>query len=335
MNTGIVGYGAYVPYKYIFSSNISPEASRLGLQKKALADWDEDSITMAVEASHQSLQMSGISASEIGGIYCGSESPPYAVKPSSTVIADILNIPNGYCAADLQFACKAAVAGIRMLSAQIEKGEMEYGLVIGSDTSQAKPADPLELSAGAAAASLVLGKRACIARILHAVSVSSDTPDFWRREHQQYPSHGGRFTGEPAYFSHVMMAARRLLEVAKLKPSQLDFVIFHMPNGIFPIKAMKTLGFTEKQYRDGLTVKEVGNPYSASVLLGLCSVLDKAKPHQKILMVSYGSGAGSDALLLETTPYISKVRRGRVQTVCREREEVKLAAYERMQRQRV
>ncbi len=327
MNVGIVSYGAYAPYQYIYSENIGKEAARLGLSKKALASWDEDSVTMAVEAGRKALMLGTVDAQKVGALYIGSESPPYAVKPSSTIVADVLGMNNEYRAVDLQFACKAATAGLQMALSEVSSSHTSYGLVIGSDKSQAKPKDALELSAGASAAAVLVGKKNVIAKVIDTVSISSDTPDFWRREHELYPSHGGRFTGEPAYFSHVLPCAKRLLEKTNTKVSDIDYVVFHMPNGMFPVKAAKVLGFSPKQYMDGLTVKEVGNPYSASALLGLSAVLDVASFNKKILMVSYGSGAGSDALLLETTKEIVNLKRGNIKRMFSKRKEASYLEY--------
>ncbi|MBI4864779.1 MAG: hydroxymethylglutaryl-CoA synthase, partial [Candidatus Riflebacteria bacterium] len=136
----------------------------------------------------------------------------------------------------------------------------------------------------------------------------TDTPDFWRREHQHYPSHGGRFTGEPAYFKHVCSAARDLLQKAKLTPKDLDYVVFHQPNGKFPVRAGKELGFTSKQWEPGLLSPTLGNTYSGASPMGLAATLDIAKPGQLIMVVSYGSGAGSDGFVFRVTDRIDEVR---------------------------
>jgi hydroxymethylglutaryl-CoA synthase len=136
----------------------------------------------------------------------------------------------------------------------------------------------------------------------------TDTPDFWRREYQFYPSHAGRFTGEPSYFKHTMGAAKGILERSGLSAKDIDWAIFHQPNGKFPAKAGQMLGFTKEKTEPGLLSPTLGNTYSGASPIGLTAVLDIAKPGQKILMVSYGSGAGSDAFIFTTTERLLEVR---------------------------
>jgi hydroxymethylglutaryl-CoA synthase len=310
---GIVGYGAYVPTYYVLSSAIDERATHLGLSQKALACWDEDSVTMGVQSALMAMKNARVSASSIGALYIGSESPAYAVNPSSTIVADMLSMDSNYHAVDLQFACKAATAGLQMMMAQIASSNVPYGLIIGADKSQAKKGDVLEWSAGSAGAALLIGKNKVLARVLATASVSSDTPDFWRREGQLHPTHGGRFTGKPAYFRHVLEATQKVLAECGLSPSDFAHAVFHMPNGVFPIQAGEQLGFTRKQLDPGMTVLSVGNPYSASSLLGLTAVLDISKPGDLLLMTSYGSGAGSDSFVFEVTNTIENYPKGDIQ----------------------
>lgn len=315
---GIVGYGIYIPKYRIKLSEIasmwkkdSEEIVRgLRVVEKSVPSFDEDSVTIGVEAGKRAYEMAGVDPVKTGCVYFGSESHPYAVNPSSSIVGEYLNLGNNYLAADLEFACKAATAGMQVASALIDTGKIDYGLVIGSDTAQGKPHDVLEYTAASAGAAYVLGgkREEVIAEILDTSSFTSDTPDFWRRDGAKYPSHFGRFTGEPAYFTHVISEAKNIFEKNKMKPSDFAYCVFHMPNGKFPRVAAKKLGFSSEQLAPSLIVDKIGNPYSASSLTGLAAVLDVAKPNQKIFFVSYGSGAGSDGFIFKTTPALIKKR---------------------------
>lgn len=312
--SGIVGYGVYIPKYRIRTEDIASVWKKdareiiggLKVIQKAVPGEDEDAVTMGIEAAKHALAVGGISASKLGAVYVGSESHPYVVNPTSTIIADFLGVGRLFSAADFEFACKAATAALQLTASHVDSKSIEYGLVIGSDTAQAKPHDPLEYTAASAAAAYILGRKPeeIIAKIVDSVSFSSDTPDFWRREGMKFPSHAGRFTGEPAYFTHVIGAAKRLFEKTKSKPQDFDYCVFHMPNGKFPRSVASSLGFTPEQLAPSLIVDQIGNPYSASTLTGLAAILDIAKPGQKIFFVSYGSGAGSDAFIFETTKNI-------------------------------
>ncbi len=313
---GIVSYGVYIPKYRIRVADIagawkkdSNEISRgLGVTEKSVPAADEDAVTLALEAARSAIRAGNVTADMIDVLLVGSESHPYAVNPTSTIVGEFLGVGNHYLAADLEFACKAGTAAIAFIAGLVSAGHAQYGLAIGSDTAQSKPHDLLEYTSAAAAAAFVLGKENLIAALRAETSYSSDTPDFWRRDGTRYPSHAGRFTGEPAYFAHVLGAADRLLSMTKTKPADYDYCVFHMPNGKFPLDVARRLGFSREQLLPSLTVEAIGNPYSASSLTGLAAILDIARPGQKIFMVSYGSGAGSDAFVWETTANIARAR---------------------------
>jgi hydroxymethylglutaryl-CoA synthase len=180
-------------------------------------------------------------------------------------------------------------------------------MAIGADTSQGRPGDALEFTAAAGGGAFVIGPNP-VAKLEGMFSYTTDTPDFWRREGEDYPTHGARFTGKPAYFKHVLAASRGLMEKLSLEAKDFDWVVLHMPNGKFPIAASKILGFPGEKLADSLVVKRMGNCYSGSSPLGLCALLDIAKPGQRILMTSYGSGAGSDSFSWAVTDRINEVR---------------------------
>lgn len=310
---GIVSYGAYIPK---FRVNVSEIASfwerdgdtvskSLGILQKSVPSIDEDSVTMGTESSLSALTAGKISSAKIQSVIVGSESHPYSVKPTSTIIAEILGISGDYFAVDTEFACKAGTAAMQIILGLVGSGKINMGLAIGADTAQAKPGDALEYTAASAAASFILGNKGLIAEVLDFDSYSTNTPDFWRRDGQKYPSHAGRFTGEPAYFHHILNASRKILEKNRLTPSDFNYAIFHMPNAKFPRSVAKKLGFTDSQITPGLIVDSIGNPYSASSMTGLAATLDIAKPSQKIFVCSYGSGSGSDCFILKTTPKIT------------------------------
>jgi hydroxymethylglutaryl-CoA synthase len=266
---------------------------------------------MSVEASRNALARAGdINPKAIGALYIGSESHPYAVKPSGTVVAEAIGATPEIHIADLEFACKAGTQGMYLAHSLVKAGEMDLAMGIAADTSQGAPGDALEYSAAAGAAAFIFGKDddKIIADVLYTYSWTTDTPDFWRREYMHYPRHGSRYTGEPAYFRHTLSSAKGIMEKAGMKPSELSYAIFHQPNGKFPIRAGKKLGFTMEQLEPGWLSPWLGNTYSGASPMGLTAVLDIAKPGDLILLTSFGSGAGSDSFIFEVGDRIDAVR---------------------------
>lgn len=318
-----MGYGAYVPRFRITPQEIAAVwgvdgesmGKGLGIKSKSVPGPDEDVITISVEAARIALNRCKINAKDIGTIYVGSESHPYAVKPSATIVAEAIGATPDMTAADYEFACKAGTAAIQTCLGLVGSELIKYGMAIGSDTSQGAPGDALEYTASAGGAAYIIGKENVIAKINKTCSFTTDTPDFWRREGEKYPSHGGRFTGEPAYFKHILSCSGNLLESVEAKPSDYNYAVFHQPNGKFPVSVAKKLGFSMEQIKDGLLTPVIGNTYSGSVLIGLAAILDIAKPNDRILMVAYGSGAGSDAFDIMVTDAIESLDRNSTQSV--------------------
>ncbi len=318
MDVGIIGYGVYIPRYRIRVEEIAkvwgedPENVKHGIlvEEKSVPAPDEDTATIAVEAARNALKQAGVDPQEIGAIYVGSESHPYAVKPTATIVAEAVEATPNLTAADYEFACKAGTAGIQACMGSVEAGMIKYGMAIGADTAQGAPGDPLEYATAAGGGAFIIGKNGSetLAAIEETYSYTTDTPDFWRRNTRHYPRHGGRFTGRPGYFKHVLSAANGLLRKLQVTPQDFTHVVFHQPNGKFPLHVAKELGFSEEQMMLGFLVPKIGNTYSGSTMIGLAAILDQAKPGDRILAVSFGSGAGSDAFSIIVKDAIEKKR---------------------------
>jgi len=279
------------------------------IREKSVPGIDEDVVTMSLEASRNALARAGIAADQIRAVWVGSESHPYAVKPTSTIVAEALGITPYTQAADFEFACKAGSEAMVAAMALVGAGMGDYGLAVGMDTAQSKPGDALEYTAAAGGAAYLIGPaEQSLAEIEGAISYVTDTPDFWRRANQIYPEHGGRFTGQPAYFKHISNAVEKLLDEVGKTPEDYAAVIFHQPNTKFPKRAAKQLGFTAEQLEGGLLAPRIGNTYAGSSLIGLSAVLDQAQPGEWILVASFGSGAGSDVFSIQVTEKILERR---------------------------
>ena len=315
---GIVAYGAYLPKFLIKTEEIATARGKnnmgpcLNVRSKTVADVDEDTATIAVEAALQAINRSesaGAKRKDIEALFVGSESHPYAVKPTGTMIMTALGLEKKMAMADMQFACKAGTQSLQICLAMVKTGWAKMGLAIGADTAQSRPGGALEFTAGAGGAAFLVGKKNLLAKLLGTTSVASDTPDFWRRPKESFPQHAGRFSGNPAYFKHSKMAFDQMLEELKMKPRDFDYCVFHTPNGKFPVNAAEKFGFSQKQNRKSLLVRDIGNLYAGSTMVGLAGILDIAKNGEKILVISYGSGSGSDCLAWECADDLESKRK--------------------------
>ncbi|MBC8249138.1 MAG: hydroxymethylglutaryl-CoA synthase [Anaerolineales bacterium] len=308
---GIVGYGAYVPRYRLPASEVArvwkEGQDTLPVEEKAVPGLDEDVVTMSIEAARNALKRAEIEPRLIRAVWVGSESHPYAVKPTSTIVAEAIGAAPHTQAADWEFACKAGTEAIQAAIGFVGSGMAQYALCIGMDSSQGRPGDDLEYTTGAGGAAYVIGpKEESLAYIEGSYSYVTDTPDFFRRPGQHYPQHGHRFTGEPAYFKHVLTAGQRLMEELGYEAGDYTYAVFHQPNTKFPLKAGQALGFSKDQMKAGLLVSVTGNTYAGSSLLGLTNILDQATAGDRVLLVSFGSGAGSDAFSLVVTDLIGE-----------------------------
>jgi hydroxymethylglutaryl-CoA synthase len=314
VETGIVGYGSYIPQFRLPAREVARVWTEgqggVPITEKAVPGPDEDTMTIGLEAARNALARAQIDPQEIGAVWVGSESHPYAVKPTSTIIAEAIGATPNTEAADWQFACKAGTETIQAAIGFVAGGMAHYALGIGADTAQGRPGDALEYTAAAGGAAYIIGPAEESLAVFEAsYSYVTDTPDFWRRPGTHYPSHGQRFTGEPAYFHHVIAAGQELMSQLGYQAKDFDYVVLHQPNKKFPERAGAMLGFEKEQWRTGLLAPVVGNTYAGASLLGLTAILDIAKAGDRILCISFGSGAGSDAFSIRVKPAIAGKQR--------------------------
>jgi hydroxymethylglutaryl-CoA synthase len=334
---GITGYGAYVPRYRLPASEVArvwtDGEGGLPIKEKAVAGIDEDVATMSIEAARNAMARAGILPAQIRAVWVGSESHPYAVKPTSTIVAEAIGAVPNVQAADWQFACKAGTEAMVAAIGFVGSGMASYAMAIGMDIAQGRPGDALEYTAGAGGAAFVLGRaEESLATINATFSYVTDTPDFWRRAHQRYPEHGQRFTGEPAYFTHITEAGKALMDALGTTAADYRYAVFHQPNTKFPQRVAAMLGFKQEQIATGLLVPLIGNTYAGAAIIGLTAILDIAQPGDRVLMVSFGSGAGSDAFDIEVNEAVlgRQNKAPSTQAYIDRRTEIDYATYSRM-----
>jgi hydroxymethylglutaryl-CoA synthase len=235
-DVGIIGHGGYVPlrrYEVKFLARrrnkklVDYYVKGLWCEEKAVPGLDEDATTLGYEAARNALRRAGINAKELGAVYLGSESQPYAVGSSALQIASFLGTRDMHVS-DLELACNSGMEALNLCDALVKSGKIDYGLAIGADFSQGAEGDPLEILTGAGAGAFIVGSSDPIAEILDSVPCSSFTLDFWRRDGQPTPTHHGKTT-KRVYMMHVLGACTKFLEKHKLSLNQFDWITAHSP----------------------------------------------------------------------------------------------------------
>ena len=180
---GIVGYGAYVPRYRLPASEVNrvwhDGEDAMPVLEKAVPGPDEDTVTMSIEAARNALAAPGSTRQLLGAVWVGSESHPYAVKPTSTIVAEAIGAVPYTLGADWQFACKAGTEALQAAIGLVGSQMVRYALAIGMDTAQGRPGDALEYTAAAGGAAYILGPAGESVAVLEgSCSYISDTPDF-------------------------------------------------------------------------------------------------------------------------------------------------------------
>lgn len=346
MVIGIKGYGIYVPpfrikVEEIMQTWVNTNPVYLhdivNLKERAVCDYDEDVITMAVEASKNALKMSKLKVTEIGSIFFGSSTPPYIMKPASSIVLEALGAPNSSFIGDVQFSGKSGTLALQICFALVGQNLVKNALALGADnlSIHTEPGNSFEYPASAGAGAVILGTEDIIAEIEAFETFNSDTPDIYRLEGDRYLTRGGDAMVETdvGLPSHTKNAVKRLLDKLGREPKDFDYAVFHQTYGITPFVIGKSLGFEDSQITPSFIADELGDTGSSSVLIGLAKVLDEARPGQTILVASYGSGAGSDAFSLKVTDRINTVNRSpRVKELINAKTYINYATYAKLDR---
>lgn len=315
MSCGIVGYGIYLPHYRIKLSDI-PAAWDLpsGLTGEKTVPWyDEDAITMGVEAGQNALKHAEIDPAEIDALFFATVTNPYLIKQGSGIIASVLGVRNEAFVADITGSVSSCTKALVNCITMLESNKVNYGLVIASDMLVGEPGSDEELFLSSGAGALVLGKENLIAEIEGIYSYETEFTDTWQNVRDPYPRRTiERFIREHGYIKHIVEAGRGLLEELGIKAEDFNYAVFSQPNPRDPLRAMHALGFKEEQLSLGMICSLIGDTGSSSLFIALSRVLDKAKPKERILGISYGNGH-SDALSIITLDKIEEKRQNIVE----------------------
>ena len=298
---GITSIGAYVPVWRLNRSAIAKHFRG----EKAVANFDEDSITMAVAASMSALD--GTERKEIGGLFFASTTSPYIEKQASTLVAAAVDLPREIRTADFCHSLRGGTTAINAAIDTVKAGSAKKVMVTASDTRPGKPGSAFEQNFGDGAASLVIGDTDVAVSVEASHSVSNELLDIWRGQDEQFVrSWETRFFITQGYLKIVRETVAGLLKKTGLAPNDFSKVVLYSPDGRSVVGLATSLGFDPKTQLQDILFDAMGNTGTAYSMQLLVAALEDAKAGDRILWASYGNG--SDAFVLQVTENVEKLR---------------------------
>jgi len=304
---GICSYGAYIPRyrlnrKTIYQAMgwMNPGNAAHAKGEKAVANVDEDSVTMAVAASLNAL--CGIGRSQLDGVYFASTTMPYKERLNAGIVAGALALDSDVRSSDFSGGLKAGTTALLTAIEGLEAGRLSKVMVTACDTRLGKPASPQEMIFGDAAAAFVVGNENVIAEFKGSYSITHDFADHYRGQFSKFDRQWeDRWIRDLGFEQFIPEVVGGLLKKYGLKMDQFSDVIYDCHYGAARKKLNKLLDIPEGRDHGNFQM-EIGHSGAAQSLLMLADALDKAQPGDKILVVSFGSGC--DALYFEATEKI-------------------------------
>ncbi len=291
--TGIVAYGAYIP-KY----RLGPEtAGWPAPYQRAVANFDEDSVTMAVAAGQDCLH--GLDRQAVDGLYFASSTSPYVEKQGAAIIAAALDLRRDIFTADITDVLRAGTSALRAALDAVAAGSARQVLVVAADSRQGAPRSDTERNSGDGAAALLVGKENLLAEYNGFHAVTDNMLDNWRSATDTFVrSWEDRFASEEGLERIVPEAFAGFLDKQGYTPQDFARVALVAPDGRRHRRLAQRLGLQAGQVQDPLFGR-LGNTGAAFPIMLLAASLEDAKPDQLLLTLSYGDG--SDVLAFRTT----------------------------------
>ncbi len=306
---GIVSYGAYVPIYRLDRGEIARVWEGSGSGERAVANFDEDSLTMGVEAAIDCL--GDIDRNLIDGLYFASTTPPYREKQAASILAAALDLRPEVFTADFTDSLRAGTSAFRAALDAVKAGSAQRVLVVMADCRLPAPNSEFELVFGDGAAAFLIGDADIILDIVDSYSFTSEFIDVWRREQDKYHrTWEDRFVMEEGYQKLMPRGMAGLMKKSGLAPEDITRAVLYAPDARRHTQVAKSLGFDVKtQLQDGM-FNTVGNTGAAFASMMLVAALEEAQPGDKLLFASYGDGC--DAYIFSVTAALEKLgdRRG-------------------------
>lgn len=304
--SGIVSYGAYVPLWRLSRDAIASAWGRQSLGgERSVANNDEDTVTMAVEAVLDCLQ--GIDRNSIDGLYFASTTPPFKEKQCAALIAAAADLRADIITADFGNSLRAGTSALRAALDAVNSGAVKNIIVAASDCRLAYPRSDYEQNFGDAAAALLISSSGKpIATVAGSHSIANDMYDVWRLDKDTFvQSWEDRFIMEHGYLENASKTVSGLLKKLNLSPESINKAVLYGPNARAQQQLAGKLKFDTKTQLQDLFTGKMGVCGCAHALFMLVAALEDAKGGDSLLVASYGDG--SDAFLIRVTDEVQKV----------------------------
>ena len=301
---GITSYGAYIPFHRMGQETKNWNSAT----EKAVANFDEDSITMAVAAASNCLN--SLPLDEVGNLFFASTTTPYKEKSNAGIIAIACDLPSDIFCMDFTSSLRAGTNALKSALDTIGNNSGKQALVVASDLRIAQPRSDMEGTIGDGAAALLLGDKNVAAEFVDCCSTSHEILDVWREEHDSYiRTWEDRFVAEQGYLKLLPEAVSQLMSKHKLTPKDFAKVVLYAPDIRRHQQMAAKLGFDAKSQVQNPLLNSVGNTGAASALMMLVAALEDARPGDRILVANYGNGA--DAFMFRVTEHVETLKKNK------------------------
>jgi len=301
MAIGIVAHGVYVPWH------------RLGLEsrgwtgrgERSVANFDEDSITMAVAAANNCL--SDLDQKEIGALYFASSTSPYKEKSAATLVAAAADLKPSITTADFSSSLRAGTTALKAAVDAVKAGSEKRVLITTGEVRYGKLGSKFDATLGDGAAAFLIGDSRVIAEIEDFYSISQEVYDTWRTNEDSYlQTWEDRWTVEEGYFKVLPEVVSQLMVRSNLTPKDFTKLVLYAPNARRHTEMARRIGFDPAEQVQDPLFGSLGNTGSAFALMILSAALEEARGGDRILLANCGNGA--DGLVLKVTDEIEKIR---------------------------
>jgi hydroxymethylglutaryl-CoA synthase len=306
---GITGYSVYIP-RFRLDRRLIVQAwgTEQAAGEAAVANYDEDALTMAVEAALDCLPSDDPAG--LDGLYFASTSAPYREKQVASMVATACDLPRLVQTVDFSGSVRAGMSAVMAAVNAVRAGARDHVLVAAAETRLAPPESELEGLLGDAAAAVRIGGTAVLAEVVEVASVSEEFTHFWRTDRARFVrALPGKFSNTFGYARDMGEAIRTVLAAQRLEPAAVAKLALAAPDGRAAIDLAKELGFDPRRQLLPPPVTTIGSAGVADPLLALAAGLDAAAPGDWIVTGAYGEGA--DAVLLRVTAELPHRRAAR------------------------